>query len=331
MPTDSDTDDGTPMTVAGVTVGTPDGGDLVLDAEKPMRAPDGLELSQTGAAFGPLEISAYPGSTARIGGLEFLEQQSFLDTLFGSGAGEGLFGTAVAVGSAERDRDRTNNTATRRDVLKAAGLGVTAAASTGVAAAQTTESYYRKAQFETTENPEGIRVRVFDRAESYLPPDTAYYTYVNGQDYGRFAAATDAGYGDILPTKEGNIMVGPEGSGSFLEALRADKTVIYDGISLPKSTTEAQTGEKLVLSTNDILVEAVQRVGGDETMLSLNGESIPERSEDIESTLGYYGVSDDRLVYIVGREPPAATSAKLTIYADRSDELLDDISRGVSG
>lgn len=318
------------MTISGVTLGTVEGGEMILDGEKPMEAPGGIELTKTGAQFGPLEISPYPDSTARIGGLTFLEVRSFIDSLFGSGAGGGLFGTLAVSASVDRRRqDGDDNNISRRDLLKTLGAGAAVAGATGTAAATTTETDFQRAQFEAQKNPEGLRIRVFDREDGYLPVDRTYYTFVNGQSYGRFAPATDTGYGDVLPTKTGTVTVGPEGSGSFLEALRADKTVTYDGISLAKSTTDAQTGEEIVLSTNDLIVEAAQQASGSGTTLTLNGTSIPHQNESIEDSVGYYGISDDRLVYTTGRQPPAATSARFTIYPGRVDELLDDISRGV--
>lgn len=327
--TDSD-EDIEPAKILGGTLLTKDGGNLEISDTQPMRTPTALRPTKTGILFGPLEISAYPDSTARVGGLSFMQEKSFLDSLFDSGAGEGLFGTMVAVGSADRDRDRTDNTMTRRDLLKAAGLGLGAAAAVGTARASQTETVAHKAQFEAIENPSGIRCRIFDRTEGYLPTSETYYTFVDGQDYSRFAAASDDSYGDVVPQRTGTVVVGPEGAGGgFWTALEADKTVAYDGLPLPKSTTEAEAGEQLVISDNDILVEAAAESGKDRTTLAINGRSIPHQNEDREDEVGYFGVSDDRLVYTVGNNPPAGGSVALVIYANRSDEIADDAARVV--
>lgn len=326
-------DAGTPMQIAGAIVGTADGGDLELSPNQPMDVPDGLQFTATGALFGPLEISAYPDSTARIGALDFVQEESFADSLFGSGAGEGLFGSLIAFGSASRaseDQEPGDTHATRRDVLRAIGLGVTAGAATATARGATQDTLAHKATFEAIENPAGLRVRVFDRVPGYLPTDTTYFTFVNGQEYARFSAASDEGYGDVVPQRTGSVTVGPEGAaGGFLAGLRTDKTVVYNGLTLSKSTADAQAGEQLVFSDNDILVEAAAGAGADRTMLAINGQSIPHRTEDREDEVGYYGVSDDRLVYTVGNQPPSAGSVTFTLFANRSDELVDDATRVV--
>lgn len=333
-PTETDSDeDGTPMQIAGAIVGTADGGDLEISQDQPMDVPGGLQFTTTGAAFGPLEISAYPDSTARIGALNFILEESFIDSLFGSSAGDGLFGSLIAFGSASRaseDQAPGDTHATRRDVLRAIGLGVTAGAASASARGATQDTLAHKATFEAIENPAGLRVRVFDRTPGYLPTNATYFTFVNGQAYTRFSAASDDGYGDVVPQRTGSVTVGPEGAaGGLLAGFRTDKTVVYNGLTLSKSTADAQAGEQLVFSDNDILVEAASNAGADRTMLSINGRSVPHKTEDREDEVGYYGVSDDRLVYTVGNQPPSAGSVTFTLFANRSDELVDDATRVV--
>lgn len=330
MSTTDDTDEYYTSTVVGGRLDADSGGTLELDPTKPMEAPGGLQATEYGTQFGPLEIAAYPGSTARVGGLSFDTPARLFEGLFGTGSGDGLFAGGLLLAGADPDGD--DNDVTRRDLLRAAAasgmlLGGTA---TTVSAAGSTKTLTR-AQYAVLENPSGIRMRVFDRVPNVLPPDTLYYTYVDGQDYASFSAANESDYGDVLPKTVGTVTVGPKGSGGgFFAALGTDKTQTYQGLALSKPTGEADTGEELTITTNDIIVEHVQSAGSDRTTLSIAGTSIPHEHESASSPKGYYGIHNGSLIYRVGSNAPSGQTADLVLYADRVTELLDDIDREVS-
>ncbi len=288
-------------------------------------------MTEYGVAFGPLELIAYPGSTAQIGGLEFVAKTGFFDGLFGSGEG-GLFGAAGLLAIPNRDEELG-----RRDALKTAGaLGLLAGGAATSASAETTTR--TQAQFALTENPAGLRVRVRDRTPDYLPTSTSYYIYVNSAEYGQFSAANSQSYGDVLPELTGTVVVGPEGSGgSFLERLTADRARTYDGLTLTNSDGEVvddvaatATGTKLTVTGNDVIVEAAQAAGASETTFAINGTSIPHRHESTDEAVGRYLFQDGEIRYVVGSDPPSGQTASLSLYVDTTTELLDDLSRRTS-
>lgn len=326
--TDS-TEAGEPPTLAGGTLTTERGGDLEIDPDNPMEAPGGIQMTDYGAAFGPLELIAYPGSEAAVGGLEFQAERGFFDGLFGSESSGGLFGAAGLIAATEHD-ERVD----RRDALKVlAGLGAVAGLTASrVRAAMLTRT---QAQFSLTKNPAGLRTRVGGRVEDYLPSDTRYYTYVNGAEYSQFAAANTESYGDILPELSGTVVIGPEGSGgSLIERLTAETAQSYEGLTLTTgdgavvedvATTDA--GTELTVTTNDIMVEAAQDAGASETTLAINGTSIPHRHESTDSSAGRYLFEDGGIRYVVGSDPPSGQTATLALFVSRIDELLDDAGR----
>lgn len=326
--TESDsTDSGGSVTVTG-TLTTNNGGDLTIDPENPMEAPGALDVTDYGVTFGPLELIAYPGSTARIGGLKFLAKTGFFDGLFGSDEG-GLFGAAGLLAVTNRDE-----TLGRRNALKAVGaLGLVAG---GVAAnARAATETRTQATFSLTSNPGGLRVRVRDRTPDYLPTSTAYYIYVNSAEYSQFSAANAESYGDVLPELTGTVVVGPRDSGgSILERLTADKARSYDGLTLTDSSESVvddvagvAAGTELTVTNNDVMVEAAQAAGSSETTLAINGTSIPHRHESTESSVGRYLFQDGEIRYVVGSNPPSGQTASLSLYVGRTTELLDDFSR----
>lgn len=330
--------------VKGCRVNSEDGGTLVIDSQKPMEVEGSLRQTSTGMAFGPLEISAYPDSEARVGGLEFQEVESLLDKLFG-GDSSGLFGLLAAGSLVPLTTPRANQETetsgglSRRSFMQAAGVAMLAAGASTQASAETAtptatptgeETTYQKAQFVALSNPSGLRIRVLDRTSGVLPPDESYYTFSNGDRYDRFAAAVDTDYGDVLPERTGTVTVGPEGaSGGFLARLRADKTQVYEGLALPKAVSDADSGEPLTITDNDIIVEHVQTAGESNTILSIDGVSIPHIQESQTESVGYFEVHNGSLVYRPGSDPPTGQSASLILYADASSEILDDISRRV--
>lgn len=321
------TDSGGSVTVTG-TLTTNNGGELTIDEDNPMISPGPLQVTDYGVAFGPLELIAYPGSTARIGGLEFIAKTGWFDGLFGSDSEGGLFGAAGLLAVANREEDLG-----RRDALKTAcGLGLIAGGAAMQARAATRTR--TQAQFSLTANPGGFRVRVRDRTPDYLPTSTSYYIYVNSAEYSQFSAANAQSYGDVLPELTGTVVVGPKGSGgSFLERLTADRARSYEGLTLTNADGEVvdvasvDAGTELTITDNDVMVEAAQAAGASETTLAINGTSIPHRHESTDSPVGRYLFQDGEIRYIVGSDAPSGQTASLSLYVDRTTEFLDDLSR----
>lgn len=319
---------GGPCKVVGGVFTSKNGGDVEVDTDNPMSAPGGVQMTDYGAAFGPLELIAYPGSVATIGGLEFVEEKGFFDGLFGSDSSGGLFGAAGLIAATEYD-DRVE----RRDALKAIGaLGGVAMFSSPAKADTSTRT---QAQFSLTENPKGVRIRVLDRINQYLPTDKRYYTYVNSAEYSQFSAANSDSYGDILPELLGTVVVGPEGSGgSLLDRLTSDKERTYEGLTLTNSdgsivsdVKDKDAGTELTVTENDVIVEAAQNAGAEETMLAINGTSIPHSHESKSDSVGRYLFQDGGIRYIVGSNPPTGQTATLSLYVGHVTEILDDAGR----
>lgn len=323
-----------PPTVVGGSIPSSKGGTLDLDPEKPMAAPGGVQATDYGAAFGPLEVIAYPDSEVRIGGLQFKGPAGILEGIFGDGGeGDSLFGLLpfVAAGSVANHHRRdgeSDNRLGRRDLLRtAAAGGLLLGGSQAVAAASTTQT---RAQFAVLENPSGIRVRVDDRVEGYLPTSAQYYTFVNNERYSKFTAANSESYGDVLPKQTGTVVVGPSGaSGGLLARIGSEKTQVYEGLSLSKAVSDAEVGENITITENDIIVEHVQSAGASETTCAINGTSIPHEHEDSQSDRGYYGIHNGKLIYQKGPSAPTGQTATVVLYAETVDEILDDVSRGV--
>lgn len=318
-------------------ISTAEGGILRASSESPMHAKGGVQVTEYGAALGPLEVIAYPGSTALVGGLDYMEAPGFVDSLFRDGEGGGLFGllpllaapeAAARIGT-EQTKDvepGDENRVSRRDLMRAgaATVGVVGGAATVAAAA----SPVVRARFAVLENPAGIRLRVRDRVPDVLPTDRQYHVYLDGRDYGDFQAASLDSYGDVLPEATGTVTVGPSGSaGGLLTRLLGSRSHEFSGLAMGKPLSEADPGERIPITDNDILVDTIQQAGSSNTICKINGESIPHVHEDSKSNVGNYSVMDGKIVYEVGTHPPGGETASLTVYASRTDEALDDVSR----
>lgn len=330
------TDEVPTSTLTGGTLVAPSGGDIELNTDRKMDAPGGVQATEYGHAFGALEIIAYPESEARVGGLEFLEARSLIDSLFGKDEDGGLFGFFLFVGAPaaawrhqQRDAERPEqeeNRVSRRDVLRT-GLasGLLAGGAAGVAAASPAMT---RARFAVVENPGGLRLRIRDRAGDVLPADRTYHVYLDGDDYGTFQPASLDSYGDVLPETAGTVTVGPKGAeGGILSRLFKDRTKEYAGIALEKDIADADAGERLLITDNDIIVDTIQQTGSKNTICTINSKSIPHSHEDRSIPVGYYGINNGEVFYEVGSDPPGGQTADLTVYASRTVELADDAKR----
>ena len=327
------------ITAVAGSIPSKDGGTVRIKGDKPMRSRGGVAVTDYGPAFGPLEVIAYPGSRVLVGGLEYLESRSFVDRLFGSeDDNDGLFGVlgllAAPEAAARLDTDATRdvepgdeNPVPRRDLLRAAAASA-AVVGGATAAASAASSTFPRARFAALENPSGIRMRVRDRQPDVLPTSRQYHVYVDGREYEDFQAASTDSYGDVLPETTGTVTVGPSGAaGGLLSGLLGSKSQEYAALTLEKPISEADPGERLLITDNDILVDTIQRTGSRRTTCTINGESIPHIHESASSPAGSYAIMDGQLVYEVGSDPPGGETATVTVYASRTEEFKDDLSR----
>lgn len=321
--------------VSGATLSTDKGGSLQIPADERVESPSGAAIRPYGVGFGPLEVTAYPDTTATITGLSYGTDALVGDKWFDDSAesqDSGWFGAAlpgllagVPAGAAAGDDDSTDTDLRRREFLVGAATALTVSGAMTQSAAALDETATR-ARIQLDANPGGLRVRVLDVLEQYLPTGVQYHLSVDGVAYDSVVGGTLDDYADVPPTVSGEVVVGQDVSLlSKIRAILGAKAVTYDGITLAKDPADAPQGTKLTVTTHEIIATHLQK--SKHSTLTIGGESIPHYSESATSPRGWYAVRDGAVVYQVGSDPPSGTTASLTIHASLPDELSDDAGR----
>lgn len=294
------------------------GGEMTIPAESPMKCPGPMQSTTQGAMFGNVELIAGSESSTTVSGLSFLESPGILESLLATtGAG------AAAVGGVAATAEGQDATVNRRRFLQASVVAGAVAFGVGSADA---ESNITRARFSVDENPGGLRVRLHERIASYPAAIDEQHLYVNGVEYGAFADEPKA---DVLPGLTGTVTVGPSDVlGGLLASFTESRTKVYDGLKPAPDIADSETGDKITITDNPMIASHTRQAAPSAVTLTVGGESIPHKSES-DSERGQFSVSDGRVVYVLGSNPPSGDTATLSVYAGRVAEVLDDARRAV--
>jgi len=330
---------------------TPDGGVVSLTGEPPRIA--GLERITTtpqGVAFGPLRIATpdlaeQDGHTvAAIENLRFAPTQDEDDeSLLSWGSDDnttetntttsGLLGLSLTGAAADADETQLTRRQTIGVMAGALALGTT------TASAQSDTEQIKFAEFDLARADGPIHIGVLPIVDNALPADTELTLAVDGAQRHEWTPTDDAtanGETVVLSGDEPKrAKVYAEGGVGQAKALMAwAKGILASGdeikatLELPKAPADMQEGESVVIDDHPAFVETVRRDEGEESVVTLGGESIPHDAETWGRERGYYQVSeDDALVYVRGTDPPDGTIVELRLRAGRIASMTDSIDR----
>jgi len=319
--------------VAGFAVA---GGNITVENSTTPTIRPGGEL---GLGFGPLRIVPFAGTTVRIDELSFSALDESILPFLNAASGVTTETTAVGAGAAlvaasAPDEDVALR---RRDALIAAGTVATAGlAASGTAAADDDDNdeddddddsdaqTRHVAEFELTENPRGIGIRIDDVTENYLPHGETYYVKLDGS----VVDSIETGNGEMLtigPTKTGSVRVVSESEVSLvqriLNQIQGGDEINYT-FNRDEPVSEFSRGEEIVITDQELVIEAIQSAGTDETVIEIGDENIPH-TDDRSSQRGNWYLRDEAaLVYEAGLDSPDSENIELTINAGFVDSQL---------
>lgn len=326
---------------------TPKGGVISLTGDTPRVA--GLERITTtprGVAFGPLQVSTPDlaedddHTVAAIENLRFAPTQSGDDDSllsWGDDGGNetataGVLGLAIGGTAATDDETRITRRQTIGVLAGALALGGTAA----TASAEEPEQI-KFAEFDLARADGPVHVSVLDIVDNALPAGTELTLAVDGAQRHEWTPTDDSnGETVVLAGDEPKrVKVYAEGGVGQVKALMAwAKGILASGdeikatLELPKTPTDMEEGDAVVIDDHPAFVETVRRDEGEESIVTVGGESIPHDEERWGRELGYYRVSeDDALEYVCGTDPPDGTIVELRLRAGRIANMTDSIER----
>lgn len=288
-------------------------------------SPSPLRIEGWGIGFGPLRIAPWADSTVVIDELTFESVKN--DSLFSlftttmPATSASAFGAAFVAASVSDDGiDPTDRSLTRRSFLVAAG---TSALLAGAVTAQEDGETYNVAKFSLDESPRGIHLRVDDVVADYLPPDQTFYVEVDGTDVGSFTAGKDSL--TINPGITGEVTISSDDALSFIDKIIAKYTAedeLHYSFNPVDEEFSAQTvDDEVVISDQPILVEPIREADPKETLLQIDGETIPH-ADDEQGALGYWYLRDGQaLVYVVGEDAPDSTLIDVHVNIGRIERL----------
>lgn len=296
-------------------------------------APRAIGLTTHGIAIGPIELSAYTDSTAKIKDLQYGAQESGFFDGWGSDSDSDWFASGAAgaaVASTAREPDEANPIMSRRNLLLSGGIALLGASYVSASEA-TAESQISVARFELTDNPGGLRVRVRDIAPDFLPTDAIYYVMVDGMDYAEFQGGGQSG--DIPPIPQDgswNVEIQTDAPDLMADVRRhmGEKELEYR-FTLAQRPSEASIGTRLTITDHPMIREATLRAGADATTLEVGDEAVPHQSESRSNEVGWYGVRDGEVVLNVGPDPPSDNQAVMTVYAGILEETINDAEAAI--
>lgn len=308
------------VVLAGVSVGSPNGGPIHTRGDDDVAAPGSLVVTDRGAAFGPLGMSVPASGQITLGHLAALDEESPFSWVPSWLPGVSMVAAAVAGGD--------DATCSRRAFVGVAG-GV---ALGGASASPARASGGLGMAFRLDDNTEGVRLRV--RGDGpVLPPDQQYEVVLEGRVVSEFDGATGRGY--VPPDGTGVVRVVPEASGSLLAGLRGFlENEVYDfEFELSAPANRLPEDRRVDLSTAPMAVETIHRAGPDGTIVTLDGRSVPHADERGGHDVGEWSVDvregADALVYEVGPDPPAETTVSVRTSVGPLAEARDDAGRVV--
>ena len=288
-----------------VAVPAVNGGGRVRSASDSVRAPPLLAPTETGVAFGPVEIQVPPGELVSLNRMAFLPGRDDDNggILFLSA---GAAGGAVAAPESEHDPDTT-----RRTVLGAfAAIVATSALAGQVTADEDDETVaLRVAEFELEPLDTPVRVRVLDLLDDVLPPTSEILV---DQRSTRVGTVAEVGEGVTLRQSGGEVRVYIRDSrGNLAQLLAWAKSFIPSDESITyrrpfpngRSADEYAEDEFVRLTSSPPITETIRNAGPDRTVFEIDGTTIPHESEG-SNDRGAWLLIDNELVYEAGPDPP---------------------------
>jgi hypothetical protein len=325
---------------------TGDGGGNVriLNGETP-----NTQWGNGAVSFGPLRISPWESTTVVIDDLSFdvLDEDSVIPFLQ-SASGMPTQSTAAAgtlalpfLAEVEDEDSETQTPLTRRDMMIATGVGVTAATlGTGTATAQDDDSGEDQpldstryvAEFELAESTRGIQIGIDDRVDQFLPVGEKYYVELDGSVVDSFKTGeNDSARFTIGPGITGRVRVVAEDGVSLWRKILADfssgEPLTYT-FNLEQPVAARDRGTEITITDQPIAVDALRDAGEDETVLKINDTTISNLKDGSSSRGNWYLRDETALVYEVGVDAPDSSVVELTINAgwrDSIDARIDEL------
>jgi hypothetical protein len=322
--------------LSGLTYECPDGGQVHIPKDAPCQTAGSSWMTPVGTGLGPLDVSAYPNSTASIGNVSYLSGDGgYFDHDWGGADDGDYFGAAGGAATAgaitgttarqSRDEPKGPPRCTRREAVRSA---LTIAAVGGLAgnAAAESQTLTKTAAANIKTNPSGLKLRVLDTGASVLPADMQYYALVNDMNYSRFRGGPEDA-AELPPTLTGGLKLATKpGLLAGVKATLGKKALSYS-FSISQSPSELAPGESIALTDHPFVVDGTLKAGAGNLTLTIGGTSVPHYEESADSAKGYYRVREGAVIYRAGSKTPSGTEAELVVYEGTPQETLDDLRR----
>lgn len=275
-------------------------------------------------SFGALSFAIPEGENLRLDKFEYRYRDgSILDD---GGWLPFLSGGLVAAGGAEPDEDFSMS---RRRVLMATGAAIGGGAMSMSQAAAADSRTLSIAEFSIESKSPQFELMLADDVAAVLPADQTYSVLADGVQIGELSPEKPSM--SVPPGTRGEMSVLTEADMSRWQKVKSrlfggpDEEQTFD-LSLSKRASTFAEDETVTITDRAAVVIAIGDEG-DDTALSIGGESIPHRDEDTDEDVGFYAVENGSLVYIAGTDPPDGTRVTLRAGIGRLSELKDDVSR----
>lgn len=306
------------------------GGTIAIEPGSDVMVVGPVQQQSRSVAFGPLALHTRSGATASLDEITFhtTASDSVLSDLLAT-LGLASLGTVVAGTTPD------SWTGTRRGFLAAgaAAAGLVAAGDRARAATDE-DTTYTVADIGVLDNPEGLEIDIMSAIDSALPADHTFGVTV-GDDY----------RGELVPGSQEPLVVPPGETGVVTvetEASIPAWTTLLGDLDDPEyhwsgsleTAPDETTDTTLTLTTDPMIVDRVAAAGGDDTVLTVAGASIPHRDERTGTERGTWAIetvdSDPALQYRLGSSPPHGTSWRVDVHVSTVTEVRDDVRRARS-
>jgi len=252
-------------------------------------------------------------------------------------ASAGVLGLSLG-GAAAADADPDDVTVTRRQTI---GVMASALALGGAATASAQEdtTQIKFAEFDLTRADGPVHVGVLPIVDNALPADTSLRLSVDGAQRHEWTPTSDdvAGETIVLPDdRPRTVKVYAEGGVGQIDKLLAwARGFLASGdelkatLELPRNPADMSEGETVVIDDHPAFVETVRKDNGEESIVTIGGESIPHEDEPFGHDRGVYRTKDSVLEYVAGSEPPDGQLVQLRLRAGRIASMTDATSRAI--
>lgn len=292
-------------------------GGKVRAAGDSVLAPETLGVTETGVAFGPIELGVPAGGVCNLESLTFGPGESDDDGFLAMAA---VGGSAPAAASRTNsgDKETKHSQPTRRGVLTALVATATAATLSKRAGASEDELVtLNLAKFDLAEPNAPVTVTVLDIVEEVLPPSTDILV---DQEATRVGDITSIGEGVTLEQTAGTVRIYIRDTlGKLAQLLAWVKSIVPSDASLtyrrplPDDTkaSEYEEDEFVRLTSHPAIVGPIEEADPDRTILMIGNTKIPH-VDAADNEAGAWALLDGTLVYEVGSNPPAVSEWDVT-------------------